>query len=252
MSAADMRPRRPSRLRRWAGRAWNEWVGRRGRHRIDGVELRLRDPASPRTLGSVVRELRHDEYALRDVRLEPGDVVVDVGAHVGAFACLVAKRHPQARVIAFEPIPENFAALQANLAANGIGNVTAVNRALSADGRELELVVALRENSGGGSAQQRDAALPAHQRRRVPSTTLDEVLAGLPGRCRLLKIDCEGSEHEILRASRLLDRVDHLRGEFHINGRLREEGHSVEGLLEHCARSIPRERIHMRAIHMAE
>jgi hypothetical protein len=67
-----------------------------------------------------------------------------------------------------------------------------------------------------------------------------------------LKIDCEGSEHEILRAAHVLDRVEYLSGEFHINARLTALGHSLEGLRDFAARFIPPERIRVTAVTMSD
>lgn len=49
-------------------------------------------------------------------------------------------------------------------------------------------------------------------------------------RCRLLKINCEGAEYEILHNTHVLDRVDYLSSEFHINQRLEQDGYSIESL----------------------
>jgi hypothetical protein len=83
--------------------------------------------------------------------------------------------------------------------------------------------------------------------------TLDDIFAehGLE-RCKLLKIDCEGSEHEILLSTGVLPRVEHLAGEFHINGRLRAQGHSIERLRAHCARFVPEARTHCVSVEMGE
>src|SRR5215207_1935581 len=47
---------------------------------------------------------------------KPGDVVLDVGAHVGLFTIRILTAEPQCRVIAVEPSPENFDCLQKNIA----------------------------------------------------------------------------------------------------------------------------------------
>ena len=46
---------------------------------------------------------------------KPGEVVVDVGAHVGLFTLRLLEVEPRCRVVAIEPSPENFACLQTNL-----------------------------------------------------------------------------------------------------------------------------------------
>ena len=56
-----------------------------------------------------------DEYFALGLVVKPGDVVFDVGANVGLFAMAVARRCPQARIYAFEPIAPLFQALEQNL-----------------------------------------------------------------------------------------------------------------------------------------
>jgi hypothetical protein len=92
-----------------------------------------------------------------------------------------------------------------------------------------------------------------HTTFEVPSTTLDRVFEenGIV-RCRLLKIDCEGSEHEVLSTCTVLGRVDYLRGEFHINEYLREKGYSTEKLLARCKSQISPENVKVQVINMAE
>lgn len=62
---------------------------------------------------------------------QPGDVVVDAGAHFGAFT-LVSSRlvGPTGKVIAFEPDPALFRMLQKHIELNQIVNVIAINSGL--------------------------------------------------------------------------------------------------------------------------
>ncbi|MEM6996443.1 MAG: FkbM family methyltransferase, partial [Myxococcota bacterium] len=63
-------------------------------------------------------------------RLEPGDTFVDVGANLGYYTVLAAKKvGPSGRVFAFEPDPESFALLKRNVDRNGLTNITAENKA---------------------------------------------------------------------------------------------------------------------------
>jgi FkbM family methyltransferase len=59
---------------------------------------------------------RRDVYLRAGLSLEPGSVVVDVGANIGLFARAVLRRAPRSRVVAFEPAPLTHAALVRNLA----------------------------------------------------------------------------------------------------------------------------------------
>src|SRR5262245_63773557 len=77
-------------------------------YQIDDVSLVAYDEAGSLSSTWVARELQADDYGLRDMRFEEGDVVVDVGAHVGLFVIYLAKRCPTLKLLAFEPFPANF------------------------------------------------------------------------------------------------------------------------------------------------
>lgn len=63
--------------------------------------------------------------------IKPGMVVVDIGAHIGYFTLMAARKvGPTGRVYAFEPGPENYEILVKNIALNECHNVTAVPKAV--------------------------------------------------------------------------------------------------------------------------
>jgi len=220
--------------------------------KISGIHLQLADEPDSAAAVVVGRELDRDCYRISDIDFRQDDVVLDIGAHVGGFSCYLAKRYPFLRILAFEPTPASFHHLVYNLAANGIHNVMAYNTAVTGDGRALTMTYH-DGNTGGATAQLADLRLPDHRVYEVESRTLDSIFEDLRvERCRLLKIDCEGSEHEILLRSIYLPRIQHLRGEFHVNGHLAAKGYSVEALIAHCSRHIPRRNIHVESIRMAE
>ena len=64
--------------------------------------------------------------------LPAAGIALDIGAGYGLFGLLFAKAFPGWMVWCFEPVPEFFAMLQANIAAAGLGNVRAVNLAVGA------------------------------------------------------------------------------------------------------------------------
>jgi FkbM family methyltransferase len=144
----------------------------------------------------------HEPAELKFVQkfLRPGDVVLDVGAHVGIFslvsASVVGKR---GEVHAFEPVPANVAALERNVRLNGFDNVVANRTAVGAD--EGEVVLGLPdvapdrgESSGMYTVAGRGRPVTAQV------VTLDSYVDGSVGDrpIRLLKIDAEGSEPAVL------------------------------------------------------
>lgn len=57
--------------------------------------------------------------------------ILDCGSHIGLSIAWFKRRFPQARIIAFEPDPQNFQLLQANVAINGFEGVELLNLAVS-------------------------------------------------------------------------------------------------------------------------
>jgi FkbM family methyltransferase len=220
------------------------------RYDIAGTELIIGDAAGSIAANWVANETHLDEYGLSRIAFARGDIVIDIGAHVGVFAIYAAKRHPEICVLAFEPDPVNFSNLRANIAANRVANVFPHHLAVTRDGRPFTLDTPP-DNSGGAGGYYSERA--GYARSTVGSVTLDDVFARFAiRRCKLLKIDCEGAEHEILTSASVLDRVEWLSGEFHINELLEARGCTVERLIATVATRIPPERIVVKSIRMGE
>ena len=128
------------------------------------------------------------------VKLPPGSVVVDIGAQIGCFSVWAAQQG--ARVLAFEPYPPNFAALERNMRLNGLTDVRLFQVAVS-DKREIREMY-LPENAT------HSGRYSLHVGRRtdsihVPCFSLGDVIQeNRLDRIDLLKIDCQGSEYEII------------------------------------------------------
>ena len=129
--------------------------------------------------------------------LRPGDVVLDVGAHVGIFTLVSALGVGSAgEVHSFEPVPANFEALSRNVELNGFDNV-AVNRvAVGAEPGEARLGVPEGAASLGGDTSAMYTVGGSAHTISAPVVTLDDYVADrLAGRpIRLLKLDVEGLE----------------------------------------------------------
>lgn len=78
----------------------------------------------------------HNQLFMADL-LEPGDTVVDIGAHRGSFA-LVASRlvGQRGKVVCFDGDPHNAAHLDGDILANGIDNIVVARAGL--DDRSLQ------------------------------------------------------------------------------------------------------------------
>lgn len=148
-------------------------------------------------------DFRHDWFAVAGLP-EPR-VIVDVGAHRGETCAAFARAFPGARIHAFEPVAQNFAALETRT--RHLPDVTCHHFALGARTETVSIV--LQPDSQTHSLRHRaDAAADAADaaRETVRVTTLDEFAARhVVERVHLLKIDTEGHELAVLEgASRLL------------------------------------------------
>ena len=197
--------------------------------RVGAHTITLRDVAGSTMPALVLEELGAGMYGLRERIFAPGDVIIDVGAHIGVVSILVAKRFPEARVYAYEPASSNFAMLQANLAANGVRNVVAVQAAVAGEPGTLELAWSPSQTAGATvaqSAEKREALRGEGWRTEsVRCVTLDEVFAthGIE-RCAFLKLDCEGAEWGIVRRAAAIERVTAMAMELHIPMSRQAEG----------------------------
>jgi len=219
---------------------------------INGIHSFITDIATSITLDSIPNEIARDDYGLLSIDFTFGDIVIDIGAHVGITSIYLAKRFPFLTILAFEPTPWNFENLRQNLAVNGIGNVHAHNLAVTGDGRPLKMAVHPL-NTGGASGFLTDTSQVRHDVFVAKATTLDAIVAdhGI-SRVRLLKMDCEGAEHEIIKATKVLDRVEFFAGEFHTNRNLAKKGHTIDATTALLTKAVDPSRVRITRCNMVE
>lgn len=127
--------------------------------------------------------------------------ILDIGANIGWHACRFAKRLPDARVFAFEPLPESFFYLQKNVALNQVGNrVITFNYGLS----DTDGVVRFHITpTSSVNASLKNVAHDKDAVRVVGFTiTLDQWVTNygvIPG---FIKCDVEGAELLVFRGGR--------------------------------------------------
>ena len=132
--------------------------------------------------------------------LHEGDVVWDVGANVGYYAVLAARKvGPTGKVVAFEPDRENALLLKENARMNGCANIALEEKAVS--DRDGAIGFTSERYSKGESAVTLDMGNP--HALTVPSTMLDTFMANDGQRCpTLVKMDIEGAEVLALQGAR--------------------------------------------------
>jgi FkbM family methyltransferase len=151
-----------------------------------------------------------DEIALVRTLLKPGDSAIDAGSHIGFFTMVMAALvGPAGRVYAFEPLDTNAELLERSIAENRFGERVAFQRAAvgAASGTATLTFPAETLNSGGAYLLRSGAApLTGNQTRRVPMVALDDLPLKRP--VRLIKMDVEGAEPQVLKGAERLLRND--------------------------------------------
>lgn len=177
--------------------------------------------------------------ALRRV-LDPRAVAFDVGANIGVFALVLGRLVPGGTVFAFEPDPENYAYLRANIARNRATNVVAEPRAVYDRAGPVAFVSipeALSASFVAPAGTGNGTAPPGS--RPVEAVRLDDYVqaCGLR-RVDLLMIDAEGAELAVLAGARTTLAVHQPALLVEVNPvSLRRSGASFRELLAEIARA---------------
>lgn len=154
------------------------------------VEPQGDDIIAPTMRAAAVWEVAETVLVLRTLR--PRMRVIDVGAHVGYYSVLFSRCvGTHGSVLAFEPEPNNYRLLSANLLLNDCRNARAQPLALAAAAGHDTLY--LSANNLGDHR-----LLPTPGRRSVDVQTIDLDTAAGAGPIDFVKIDTQGAEPRVL------------------------------------------------------
>ena len=125
-------------------------------------------------------------------------VFIDIGANIGKYTIIVGNRlRNTGKVIAIEPESYNFDVLRRNVKLNGLENVFLENVACFSENKEVDLY--LNPSRRG----QHSMVVKKADKVKVRARKLDDILSNLNfGDVRLIKIDVEGVEANVLEGGR--------------------------------------------------
>ena len=130
-------------------------------------------------------------YNPEGFEIEKGDLVVDVGAHVGMFSIYASKL--ALKVYSVEPLAENFEFLKENININKAENIYPFNVAMSGKTGDAEIFI--NSSSFAHSFYVQDGV---QKKIKVPTVSLEDfVVSNNINKIDFLKMDCEGAEYDI-------------------------------------------------------
>jgi FkbM family methyltransferase len=148
----------------------------------------------------------HEEDIIEHFTPKEGDIVVDIGAHMGRYTIISSKRvGANGKVVAIEADPSNFEMLNSNIKLNQLTNVTTLNYAVYS--KETKIKLYLPEVESGYTIYNTIMSNRARTEDKfveVNANTLDHLLQ-LKGirqeEVNWIKIDVEGAEFEVLKGA---------------------------------------------------
>ena len=193
-------------------------------------------------------------YARAGFELRPSDTVVDIGGNIGVFVLWAAPQVPHGSILSVEPNPASLKCLKLNIERNDLGNVTVMQAAAGSDGGTMELIC---HPGWEMMAYNAKVSAPWFYKQSAPARWLRWLIAGVTNRrtstqpaqrisaplmslerimddqgiavVNYLKLDCEGSEFEVLRntSGACWSRIERAAIEYHEFGRDRRVGELV-------------------------
>ena len=193
--------RRTRQLLRWNAKSGKgEWF----EFRVDrGIRMRLHFDSK------LAHLIYCDDFETRERHfmnafLRPGDVFVDVGANIGLFSLIAARRVGKSgAVYAIEPAQKTFRRLEDNVKLNDFPNVQCFQLAFSDESGEFPFYTS-EDGFDAWNSIARPIAGKSFSREFIQCVTWDHFARhhALLGKVTMMKIDVEGWEAHVLRGGK--------------------------------------------------
>ena len=138
--------------------------------------------------------------------LSEGDVFIDVGSNIGYYSILAGKIvGEKGQIVAIEPIPDTVNVLNLNVKLNALKNIIVIPKAAWTNPSILNIYLP-EGNYGWASA----VKWYGNKSFTIEAVPLDDIAKKIPA-IKLLKIDVEGSEYQVLiGAKETLEKTKHI------------------------------------------
>ena len=171
---------------------------------INESSVKLQYPQEEGVFNDFISIFLDDDYGLRSFKLQEIERIIDIGANVGFFSLAARIAFPLSQIHAYEP-NSNLSVFLSSY--SNTLNVECFTEAIGGEPGIVELELL------GDSNQTR---IKSSDQGKIKMISLEEALERSGGYTDLLKMDCEGSEWDILKQKDSLKNVKNITLEYHL------------------------------------
>lgn len=174
-----------------------------------------------------------DSFAFFKTNINQGDVILDIGAHIGLYSVILANLTGESgKVYCFEPTPSTFKVLNKTIELNKLKNVMPINCAISNTSEKIRLN--LTTENGEGSNSNSIVNFGTFQNSiEIDAYSIDDFRFAHQLKIDVLKIDVEGIELNALKGARQTFLIDRPKGVLALHPEnILQFGHTLEEIWE--------------------
>jgi len=177
--------------------------------KIKGFDIDIIDHENSHSTYWIEKELNSGGYDLDNLHISENDTIIDIGTNTGIFA-IVANKKFGCKVIGFEPVKSIYENALINVKINDTKGIEIHNSAIT--NKEGDIIyISLDEGNSGGSSKFKNVNPTV-----CKTETLDKYIKENESSLKMLKIDCEGGEYEIIPSIiEHLNKFDYIAIEYH-------------------------------------
>jgi FkbM family methyltransferase len=202
------------------------------------VYINTNDPSGE---GCITEIVKNNEYKLEKYEDLTADIL-DIGANCGIATIILARQNPNSTIYSFEPHKPTYNLLVENVKLNKLSNVKTFNLAVSdVSDKTIQLYVSPLWSGANTTCSDPKSFAEYNKKesvlQEVQCISLDKIISDNNiVNIKVLKIDCEGAEFEIIYGSEKFKEgiVENIIGEFHDLIYNTNSANDSNKLIEYC------------------